>query len=348
MRDIASVPRNISRLWKIYNSVDVKKQFQCHARIDVSKLTGETELPTKMMESFIGAKEEWWFVLPNSLNGSRVILTFSEADNKKLGSPPVLNATSCGNLSAMQQESTVQSQDFSDDITGLEHSQDFIDGTEITGPEVSVKDEIVGCSSEVSDLRISVPTGEKQSQYFTDGTETTVPEVSDEEDVVGFYSEPSHLRTLVLTGDKPLILVVGVGDPNFPQPQCNCRDPNIASPIGPSIHLLPQRPLTDEEELELFLKEGQQRRKKESIFSGRAPEENLAKCGGLPLSICVVVGLLSTRKYSVASWLRVIEDPEQKQKEEEGTMVNDDIQLMEEEAAGISEHTLGVSDHLNA
>ncbi|KAJ0014269.1 hypothetical protein Pint_21819 [Pistacia integerrima] len=487
MWGIATVPRITSPLWKIYGSADVKKQFQCRAWIDVSEFNRETELLTKIVESVTEAEEEWglpetsielklhnflmwkrylvvlynltldiWenllrlFVFPNSLNGSRVILTFSEAHDKKLESA-IPNARSCGNLSAMQQESTVQSKvsdeedivGFRSEVTDLitllptgdKHSQDFTDGTEITGPEVSDKEEIVVFSSEVSDSRILVPTRDEKSQDFTDITENTVPEVSDEKEV-------RHLRT-VLTGDKPLISVLGVPGSGkttlvknvynhleikkefpvrawvsvsklfkeknvlvkileqvtqirdeekwpldklknkldnllknqtylivlddvhtsdiwrFMSEKLNVfptaskgrvilifhdlsvivRDPKIAPSIVRSVYLLTQRPLTDEESWSLFLKKVSRDARRKVSSQEELLKKILRKCGGLTLSICVLAGLLSTRKYSAASLLRVIEDPEEKHKEEESTVVNDDIQQTKEEAAGTSEHT---------
>ncbi|KAJ0007948.1 hypothetical protein Pint_29112 [Pistacia integerrima] len=93
------------------------------------------------------------------------------------------------------------------------------------------------------------------------------------------------------------------------------RDPKIAQNIDSSIYYRHNlRPLNNEESWELFSEKLKPKISDNSDLV-ELKEKILQKCKGLPLAICMLAGLLSTKERSKDAWLKVIESTQQKKKE---------------------------------
>ncbi|KAJ0076394.1 hypothetical protein Patl1_33688 [Pistacia atlantica] len=92
------------------------------------------------------------------------------------------------------------------------------------------------------------------------------------------------------------------------------RDAKIAQNIDSSIYYRHNlRPLNNEESWELFSEKLKPKISDNSDLV-ELKEKILQKCKGLPLAICMLAGLLSTKERSKDAWLKVIESTQQKRK----------------------------------
>ncbi|KAJ0008175.1 hypothetical protein Pint_29129 [Pistacia integerrima] len=112
------------------------------------------------------------------------------------------------------------------------------------------------------------------------------------------------------------------------------RDPKIAQNIDSSIYYRHNlRPLNNEESWELFSEKLKPKIPDNSDLV-ELKEKILQKCKGLPLAICMLAGLLSTKERSKDAWLKVIESTQQKKK---GGTSENAMQGKKEER--VTEHT---------
>ncbi|KAK9228898.1 hypothetical protein WN944_021855 [Citrus x changshan-huyou] len=426
-------------LWKIYSCDDIKNHFQCRAwflvppRLDKRELAinilnqfapTDVELEEKLLESpqtvvhnylihkrylviltDVRTPDIWEiikFLFPNSLSGSRVILSFREADAAMHRNLNFFGGDLNLSFKEMKaryplHEAVVVRND--DDVTTI---RPHISVAEILGPEA----ELVGLEDQL--LRLAQLTMSSSSKYFlisvvgvAGSGKTTLVEtiynssyirqnfeyhawanvyVSHDFDLrkvfINILEQVTRVkiaeelalnelesRLIRLFQSKRYLIVLDdvhlpgawyelqrIFSPNTSSSGSRVilltREAFVARAFSPSIILLQLRPLNVDESWELFLKKvGREKRASELL---NLKEKIWKKCGGLPLAICVLGGLLSTnRQIQNSDWEKVIEGftPGGKKKEKQIQHVE---QVASDKDQSGSQDELPPSDNLDA
>ncbi|GKV14861.1 hypothetical protein SLEP1_g25668 [Rubroshorea leprosula] len=377
-------------LWAMYNAEDIKQQFQYRAWVRVPKFE-EKELLADILEQVTDNKVEkedldlvtlqkklcnflapkrylivlydvWtadvWDKLkqafPNSMNGSRVILTVHEAEVAWQTNSSWILGTICGKELLHEKVSNLKVKHkwgrFSDvkanesGLVGLDDKAQEL--AELLLESYQFLISVVGVAGSGKTMLVkAIYSSLAIKQHFECRAFVSVSQVFEERKLLADLSMQLGMvrkdeswskeelrkrlrsflawkRYLIVLDDVHTADVWGELSLAFPDPSngskviFTIRDAHVARCVNPHTRVLQLRLLNDDESWELFLKKVPRDEGNDAGLIA-LKDQILQRCGGLPFDIVVLGGLLSTK--DLKNWSAVIEEVHKKERKKRVT-----------------------------
>ncbi|GKV20221.1 hypothetical protein SLEP1_g30379 [Rubroshorea leprosula] len=384
-------------LWAMYNAEDIKQQFQYRAWVLVPKEFKETDLLADILEqvtdnkveeedldlvtlqkklcNFLAPKRylivlydvwttEVWDKLkqafPNSMNGSRVIITVHEADVARQTNSSWILGTVCGKESQHEKVSNLKVKhrwgrlsDVKANESGLVGLDDKVQElAELLLENYQFLISVVGVAGSGKTILVkAIYSSLAIKQHFECRAFVSVSQVFEERKLLADLSmqlgmvrkdeswskEELQKRLRSFLGWKRYLIVLddvytaGVWEKlslAFPNSSngsrviLTTRDACVPRNIKGHTRVIQLRFLNNDESWELFVKRVPTVVENAELIKA-VKEKILQRCGGLPLDIVVLGGLLSTKELKIPVWSKFIEQVSQK-KEKKGRITGED------------------------